>query len=100
VLSLKHNIAVGEGVSPIHRVVWSFGKCLETLANLATNQVAGQVFKLVMRQTREIISHVGRLTDNSLGSQAIEGTIALPLSLTNKKINTLSKAMTSNRKLT
>jgi hypothetical protein len=100
VLCLQHNIAVCEGVPPIHRVVRSLGKGLETLADLVTYEVASQVLKLVMRQTREIISHTPRLTAHFLGGQAAEGTIASRLSLTNKKKNALLPAMRSNGKLT
>lgn len=86
-----HNVAAGKGMSTIHRVVRSLGKGLETLVDLATYEVAGQILKLVMGQTREIISHAPRLSAHLVGRQATGGTIASCLSITNKKINALSR---------
>lgn len=86
-LGLQDGAAVCRGMAPVHCVIRSLGKDFETHGDLATDQIAGQILKLGVRQIRKIISHWPRLLAYLLSSQAIESPTARCLSFTNKKIN-------------
>ena len=86
-LRLYHDRSVGTRVAAVHPVVRALGKGFEAQLYLAPDEVAGQILKLAMGQTREIIIHASRMSARFLGSQAIESIIASRLSLTNNKVN-------------
>src|SRR6267378_926099 len=95
-LGLQDDRPVGQGVAPVYPVIRTLWKGLKALSDLAAYEVADQILKLAVGQTREIIIHASRMSARFLGSQAIESTIASGLSLTNNKINQRLRRARSN----
>jgi hypothetical protein len=56
-------------MAAVHPVVRALGKGFEAQLYLAPDEVAGQILKLAVGQTCEIIIHASRMSARFLGSQ-------------------------------
>ena len=58
-LRLHHDRSVGTCMAAVHPVVRALGKGLKAQLYLAPDEVASQILKLAVGQTREVVGHNG-----------------------------------------